>query len=97
MAAPLIGKVMRELFKDEKPSKKKKHSDEDDEDNGDTPAPHARSHDSDEPPSPPSPPRLSESRRPFPFGNGGFSEKVYGDETCKRRNFRPAEPIGTES
>jgi penicillin-binding protein 2 len=57
-AAPLVGKVMKELFKGEKPEKKKKKSDEDDEDssddNSDAPPSH-HSHSEEAPPPPPPP------------------------------------------
>ena len=53
VAAPMIAKVMRELFKDEKPQKKHKHDDDSDDDDSDAQVHHARSHDTDNPPPPP--------------------------------------------
>lgn len=71
VAAPLMGKVMRELFKDTKVQKKHKHDDGDDSsDEGDsTPVRHHRE---DAPPAPPPPPP-PEKKAPFwkrLFGGG---------------------------
>lgn len=70
VAAPLVGKVLRDLFKDEKAQKRHRHSDDDDSDDsgdsGDTPPPRRHSHDSDDSQAPTQPvaPRPQQQPRP---------------------------------
>jgi penicillin-binding protein 2 len=60
VCAPLVGKVMKELFKGVKPEKK--HKDEDEESDDDTDStPKHRSHDDDNPPLPPPAPKKAPS------------------------------------
>ncbi len=71
VAAPLVGKVMRELFKGEKPEKKKRHSDDDSDnsntdDNSDS-APVRR------PPPPPQPRKPAPAPQAVPFWKRWFS------------------------
>jgi len=71
VAAPLVGKVMRELFKGAKPEKKKKHADDDDSDNSsddDNSDSHPVHHSA--PQAPPPPPKKP---APAPFWKRWFS------------------------
>ena len=49
VAAPLMGKVLRELFKDEKPQKKGKKTKDDDDSDDSSSKPSSNDHDDDEP------------------------------------------------